>query len=213
LSITVLPQVGCCGRPAISLGLLESAVQKADASAHGLLKCLDGDGVEAILFLEPSCLSAVKDDWLNLKLQTPLSDRRRLAEKSLPVEDFLNRHWDSHPRRPAISGSIAAVVLHAHCHQKALWGETDCAASLRRIASTTVLATGCCGMAGSFGFTADRYDLSMKIAELSLLPAIRGMQPTSTICAPGTSCRHQIHDGVNLRVLHPIEIWAQGVSD
>jgi Fe-S oxidoreductase len=154
----------------------------------------------------------VKDDWLNLKLHTPLSDRKRLAEKSMAVEDFLNRHWESHPRCPAISASIPAVVLHAHCHQKALWGETECAASLRRIASTTVLATGCCGMAGSFGFSADRYDLSMKIAELSLLPAIRGAPPNSTICAPGTSCRHQIHDGVNRRALHPIEIWAQALG-
>jgi FAD/FMN-containing dehydrogenase/Fe-S oxidoreductase len=208
----VLPRVGCCGRPAISMGLLESAVQKADATARGLLKCLDGDRLEAILFLEPSCLSAVKDDWLNLKLQTPLSDRKRLAEKSMPVEDFLNRQWESHPRRPVTGGSIPAIQLHAHCHQKALWGETECAASLRRIASTTVLATGCCGMAGSFGFTVDRYDLSMKIAESSLLPAMRGTQPTPTICAPGTSCRHQIHDGVNLRALHPIEIWAQAVG-
>jgi Fe-S oxidoreductase len=71
-----------------------------------------------------------------------------------------------------------------------------------------VLSTGCCGMAGSFGFTEDRYDLSMRIAEQGVLPAVRA-RPAATVCAPGTSCRHQIHDGAAREALHPVDLLAR----
>jgi Fe-S oxidoreductase len=97
--------------------------------------------------------------------------------------------------------------LHAHCHQKALWGAESSAAILRRYfgAELEVLQTGCCGLAGSFGFTEERYDLSMKIAEQAVLPAVRA-RPDAMVCAPGTSCRHQIHDGAGREALHPVEV-------
>ena len=91
--------------------------------------------------------------------------------------------------------------------------DSACAASLRRIApSVTVLSTGCCGMAGSFGFTADRYSLSMKVGELSLFPAVRAADALSMIAAPGTSCRHQIHDGTDRLAFHPMELWARALE-
>lgn len=207
------PRVGCCGRPMISTGLLASAVANADATIGTLLNCVDQNQADAILFLEPSCLSVIKDDWLQLKLQTPLDARKRLAEKSMMAEDFIHLFWDSHPRRPEKTVGIPDILLHGHCHQKALWGDSTCAESLRRIApSVTVLSTGCCGMAGSFGFTADRYDLSMKVGELSLFPAVRAASGLSIIAAPGTSCRHQIHDGTNRLAFHPMELWARALG-
>jgi len=103
-------------------------------------------------------------------------------------------------------------LLHGHCHQKALWGDETSAALLRRFAGErlTVLPSGCCGMAGSFGFTAEHYDLSMRIGELSVFGPVRQAPPQTIVLAPGTSCRHQIKDGAGRSALHPIQ-WIADV--
>jgi FAD/FMN-containing dehydrogenase/Fe-S oxidoreductase len=200
-----LIDAGCCGRALISTGLLDDAVSTVDATL-GRLLATPGP----ILFLEPSCLSAVKDDWLQLKLRTPLDARRALAARSFLVEDFLDRSWSTHPRRPDFAFS-EPLILHGHCHQKALWGEDTSAAILRRLAGpdrVRTLDAGCCGMAGSFGYAAHRYELSMRIGERALFPAVRATPSAATLVAPGTSCRHQIHDGTGRRALHPVEVLA-----
>ncbi len=206
-----LADAGCCARVKISMGLLAEAIDEADATLARLHPHIDDSGVLAILFLEPSCLSAVRDDWLSLKLRSPISLRRSLAKKAMLVEQFIESSWDSHPHRPGPQPDGPSVLLHAHCHQKSLWGSESSAAALRRAvgARLKVLDTGYCGMAGSFGFTRSRYDLSMKIGELSLFPAVRRADPSSIIVAPGTSCRHQIHDGVGAASLHPIQLLDQ----
>lgn len=204
----VLANAGCCGRAKISTGLLDQAIDEIDATLERLQVLIESEDVQAIVVAEPSCLSAIKDDWLSLRLRTPLDIRRMVSSKSWLVEDFVEKHWETHPRRPQFhSGS--APVLHAHCHQKALWGAESSAALLRRACgSVKVLDTGCCGMAGSFGYTKQRYELSMKIGELTLFPALR-KETQVPVCAPGTSCRHQIHDGVSVHALHPIQLVAQ----
>jgi Fe-S oxidoreductase len=101
------------------------------------------------------------------------------------------------------------VVLHGHCHQKALWGTGRTAALLKRVVlggDVKVLDSGCCGMAGWFGFTSDHYDVSMRIGEMTVLSAVRPMGADTTIVAPGTSCRHQIRDGVGREAVHPVEV-------
>lgn len=207
----ILADAGCCGRAKISLGLLPGAIEEADGTLTRLRPLIEDGSVQAILFAEPSCLSAVKDDWLSLKLRTPVDVRKRLAAKSFLPEDFLNQRWETHPVRPAFRNT-GPVVLHAHCHQKALWGAESSGAMLRRAfgADLKVLDTGCCGMAGSFGYTKDRYDLSMKIGELTLFPAVRGAG--AAIAAPGASCRHQIHDGVAREARHPMELLAAALE-
>lgn len=214
-----LIDAGCCGRAAISMGQLAEASSSIDATLARLNQSALDPRVRAVLVCEPSCLSAIKDDWLQLKLRTPMATRRALAAKSFLVEEFLDRGWNDHPRRPLLrqaSGGVdrfgdpsAPVVLHAHCHQKALWGAASSAGILKRLAGDNlrVLDSGCCGMAGSFGFTKDRFDLSMKIGELSVLPAVRRAVENSpcSIVAPGTSCRHQILDGTGVHAMHPIE--------
>ncbi len=207
-----LLDTGCCQRPAISSGLLDRAIPAADAALARCARALD-DGAAAILFLEPSCLSAVKDDWLSLKLSTPPASRARAAAASYLAEDFSEKQWGRHPRRPPLPDPGALprrALFHAHCHQKALWGADTSAALLRRLLGPRldVLDSTCCGMAGAFGLTADRYDLSMQIGELSVLPAARGCSPRDVFLATGTSCRHQIHDGAHRRALHPIELAA-----
>jgi FAD/FMN-containing dehydrogenase/Fe-S oxidoreductase len=209
-----LADAGCCGRAKVSTGLLEGAIAEADATLERLRPVIEDVGVLGVLFLEPSCLSAVKDDWQSLKLRTPAPVRQALAAKSYLVEDFVDRYWETHPRRPRFRAPNAAVLLHGHCHQKALWGAETSERALRRAAGEKVktLDSGCCGMAGSFGFTRDKYDVSMKIGELTLFPAVRaaaGAEGGACIAAPGTSCRHQIHDGTGVQARHPVEWLAE----
>jgi FAD/FMN-containing dehydrogenase/Fe-S oxidoreductase len=206
----LLPRVGCCGRAMISNGLLADAIATADGTLDDLRPFIEDPNVRAILVAEPSCLSAFKDDWLQLKLRTPREQREKLAGKSWLIEEFIDRFWDDHPRRPEMSPDSAGprVILHGHCHQKALWGDQTSGNALRRFCGdrVTTLDSGCCGMAGSFGYAAQHYDLSMKIGELSVFPPILASAADAIITAPGTSCRHQIHDGAARRALHPIEV-------
>lgn len=206
----VVPKTDCCGRSLISTGLLDEAIASADRVLAQLEPYLNDDQVVAILVAEPSCLSAFKDDYLQLKCRTPRATRQKLADQAMLIEDFIDARWDAHPSRPALPASdeLPPVLLHAHCHQKSLWTAETSARLLRRLCGTklSVLETGCCGMAGAFGFTTDRYDLSMKIGELSLLPIVRNAPADALVVAPGTSCRHQIHDGTGRTAMHPIEL-------
>jgi FAD/FMN-containing dehydrogenase/Fe-S oxidoreductase len=208
-----LADAGCCGRSLISTGLLPEAVEEIEKTLVRLGPIAADPGVEAILVAEPSCLSAIKDDWLDLRMNVPRAVRERVAAKCFMPEEYLGV-------KAGLAGKLKAMleakpeartVLHGHCHQKALWGVETSAKILRELLGDrlTVLDTGCCGMAGSFGYTTDRYDLSMKIGELTLFPAVRKVGNDATVCAPGTSCRHQIHDGTGRTAQHPIEVIAE----
>jgi FAD/FMN-containing dehydrogenase/Fe-S oxidoreductase len=212
---------GCCARPMISLGLLPEAIQTARSTINLLRSHVEpgdgGDAPRAVLFLEPSCLSAVKDDWLALKIPADRALRERLAERSTLVEDFVARFWDDHPVPgdrafdAAQLGEQVQAIFHGHCHQKSLFGSDTSTAALHRLlgpARVRELDSGCCGMAGAFGFARHRFDLSMQIGGLTLLPAAREARPGELIVAPGASCRHQVHDGAGRTALHPVEVLA-----
>ena len=209
----ILAGTTCCGRSLISTGLLDEAIVSADRVVAQLKKYVEDASVAAILVAEPSCLSAFRDDYLQLKCTSSIDLRRQLAEKSFLIEQFIDQNWDKHPTRPALpdQATLPPVVLHGHCHQKSLWTVESSAGLLRRFCGKKlqVLDTGCCGMAGAFGFTTDRYDLSVQIGEMALLPAVRSAPADAIIVAPGTSCRHQILDGAQRESLHPIELVAQ----
>ena len=208
-------------RAMISVGMLPDAIRLIDDEAPRLVARFSSRlsaqwtdhapaSPEAVLFLEPSCLSAVADDWLSLKCATPEPDRRMIAARSFLVEQFLADRWGAHPRQPMFSEHPGAIHLHAHCHQKALWGADSSARFLERCFPGRVrtLDTTCCGLAGSFGYTRDRFGLSMRIGELGVLPAARAMAEGDVLVAPGTSCRHQVKDGAGRRALHPVELVA-----
>ena len=209
-----VPRVECCGRAAISTGLRDEAKTWAEASANRL-SSLDREPV-AVLACEPSCLSAITDEWRAYSglTEEQTRQRERLASMAYLVERFVDELWDEHPRRPAFEPVGGEVVLHGHCHQKALWGAESSASMLRRaFGGVRVLDTGCCGMAGSFGYTQERYGLSMKIGELALFPLVRELGEGDVLVAPGTSCRHQIHDGAQRTALHPVELLADRLRE
>ena len=213
----ILSDVGCCGRSLISTGLLAEARGEIARASDALAELLASTRADAVLVLEPSCASAIRDDWLELLPAGAgaevRSARESLARKTFLVEEFLDASWDAHPRRPEIPKQHDKIVLHGHCHQKALWTSESSGRFLRRIfgKDLSVLDTGCCGMAGSFGYVDRRYDLSMAIGEERLFPAVRAASD-AVVCAPGTSCRHQIHDGTGREALHPVDLAARALG-
>jgi Fe-S oxidoreductase len=206
-----LADAGCCGRSKISLGLLGEASRAIPRTAERLIGWVRDPRVRAVLVLEPSCQSAICDDWLDLRSAAPAGDVQAIVAKTMSVEAFLERGWEEHPRRP-VWPATGDAVYHGHCHAKALVGVDSETAILRRAAGDRVemLDTGCCGMAGAFGYAAHRYDLSMKIGEQVLMPAVRGREEGAAVLAPGTSCRHQIADATGVRAVHPVE-WLAGL--
>jgi FAD/FMN-containing dehydrogenase/Fe-S oxidoreductase len=188
---------GCCGRPLISNGLLAEARAHAAKLVESLFPIASRG--EKILFCEPSCLSAVKED-VPLLLRGELQRQARsVAEASLLFEEFaaeLDLPLRAGPQR---------ILLHGHCHQKSMGLLQSSAALLSRIPSATVvdLDAGCCGMAGSFGYSKKHYDVSTAIANRRLLPAIKTMQAGDVLVAPGTSCRHQVADLAGAAAVHP----------
>ena len=204
-------------RAMMSVGMLEDAVAAADKEVPRLTQAVASTGAEAVLFCEPSVMSAVCDDWLQLRTAASLGERRALADRSRLVEQFLDERWGEHPRSPEFHArGGGAVALHGHCHQKALWGAGSSAGFLQRVFGerVDVLDTTCCGMAGSFGYTRDRFELSVRIGELSVFPAVRevGQRSGGVMVAPGTSCRHQIKDGTGVRAWHPVEVVADTLA-
>lgn len=195
-------------RARISLGLLDDAIRGAERTLDALEPVIDDDSLAGLLIIEPSCLSAVQDDWLSLKFDRPIELRRAFAARSLLPEQFLESRWDEHPHRPSFREPSGRVVLHAHCHQKAMWGAESSAGLLRRVVGDAleVLDAGCCGMAGSFGYDRDRFELSMRIGGQRLFPAARSVGEGDTLLATGTSCRHQVHDGASRIAVHPLTL-------
>ena len=207
VNIERLPGQACCGRPAISKGLLDQAKSMAAANLRGLLA---EEGDWHFLFIEPSCQSAFSDDYPSLVAPEHQSAALRLAERCHSVESFFADKLAERADQLRWRGDGARILLHGHCHQKALWGASDTLKLLRCLPGVDVqeMNTGCCGVAGSFGY--EHYDLSMTIAEDRLLPTIRG-NPDAIIAAPGSSCRAQIHDA-GFAARHPIEIVAAALA-
>lgn len=203
---------GDLARARISVGLLGDAAREIDGWIARLRPFLaHRPDVAGFVVCEPSCLSAIKDEWLSLHTRSGIELRRDLARRSYLPEQFLEMHWDDHPRRPSFRPFGANAVFHAHCHQRALWGAGSSARALARVVGAErVIApeSGCCGMAGSYGFTTDRFDLSMRIAEANVVPTVRRAVADDALLATGTSCRHQILDATGKHARHPIELIA-----
>jgi len=193
-----LAGIPCCGRPFISKGLLDDARALAHDNVQHLRTSLDA-GVP-IVGCEPSCVSALTDDYVDLLRGD--DQARRLAANT----EFIDAHLVRALAIPPLEGSGGDVLLHGHCHQKALAGVGDTRSLLEALPESrvSVVDSGCCGMAGSFGY--EHYDLSMQIGGRVLFPAVTSH--VGTVVAPGFSCRHQIEHGTGRRALHPIELLA-----
>ncbi|HMP40767.1 MAG TPA: FAD-linked oxidase C-terminal domain-containing protein [Roseiflexaceae bacterium] len=196
----------CCGRPLISKGLLSEArtlmLQQLDALAPYAAAGLP------IIGLEPSCILTFRDELGDL-----IDDPRvaQLAAQSVLIDEFLDRELTAgRAALPFRSPGPRQFLLHGHCHQKALIGSHHALALLQRIPQATVreVDSGCCGMAGSFGYEAEHYLISQKIGERMLFPAVRSLPADAEVVAMGTSCRHQIADGTGRQARHLVEILA-----
>ena len=207
----LLPGVTDAGRPALSKGMIDLARTKATQVLAALERYAHTG--TPIVFLEPSDWSAVVDDYAALLPD----DRRRavVARHAFTFEQFiadaaargdLHLRFDATPRQ---------VLLHGHCHQKALGGTV---ATVRMLSlppgyRVTELDTSCCGMAGAFGYEAEHYAVSLKMGELRLLPAVRTAAAATLIVAAGVSCRQQIAHGAGRVALHPAEALRLALVD
>jgi FAD/FMN-containing dehydrogenase/Fe-S oxidoreductase len=198
----LVPHV-CCGRPLISQGLLPEARRLAAANVFALYDAAARG--ESIVFVEPSCLSAIREDMPAL-LRGELQRRAQvISGVSVLFEEFLEREWSAGRAHLRLRQGPTTIQLHPHCHQRSMGLAAPARALLSRIPSATVvdLDAGCCGMAGSFGYTKDHYDVSRAIAERKLLPAARALRSGDTLVAAGTSCRHQVADLAGVQAVHP----------
>lgn len=196
VSVSVV-RPGCCGRPLISQGLLEQARAQAEQIVEALAP-IAARG-EKILFCEPSCLSSVKEDAIGL-LRGELQAKAREVAKACIMFDEYAAGLDLKLRE--VPGKI---LLHGHCHQKSMNMLSASVALLQKIPNAKIhdLDAGCCGMAGSFGYMKDNYEVSKTIAERKLLPAVRQMGPDDVLVATGTSCRHQVLELGDKKAIHP----------
>ncbi|MCL2585964.1 MAG: 4Fe-4S dicluster domain-containing protein, partial [Streptosporangiales bacterium] len=204
---------GCCGRASLSKGLVESARKNAEDMVSRLAGAA-GQGVP-IVAVEPSCLMTLRDEYLSLLPGDPRA--RAVADATrLPEELLLDAIADGRLALPddnPVSGR--RVLFHGHCHQKALAGTGATVSLLRAIpgAEVSEVDAGCCGMAGSFGYEAEHYDLSMRIGGLRLFPAVRAEDAGTLVAATGVSCRQQIAHGTGRDARHPLEIVRDALAD
>src|SRR5216683_1257731 len=181
----------------LSAGLVDQARQEMSR----VLDALAG-GDAPIVGIEPSCLLTLRDE---LGAVVKGLRAKVVAERSLLFEEFLaGEARRGELRLPLRKDGKQQAYLHGHCHQKAMGTMPDVVAALQLLPglSVQVIESSCCGMAGAFGYEKDHYDVSMRMAERSLLPAVRGAPADALIVADGTSCRHQIEDGAGRRAVH-----------
>jgi FAD/FMN-containing dehydrogenase/Fe-S oxidoreductase len=199
---------GCCGRASISKGLLERARAQA-VRMVGRLAPYARRGIP-IVGCEPSCLLTLRDEYLSLLPDDP--DARLVAAHVRPLAELVTDAIDEGSL--TLVGPPCRIVLHGHCHERALLGNEPTIAMLSRIPGADVveLDAGCCGMAGSFGFESEHYELSMKIGAMRLFPMLEAEAPETVIAASGVSCRQQIAHGTRRRARHPIELIHQAMG-
>ncbi|HYZ17105.1 MAG TPA: FAD-linked oxidase C-terminal domain-containing protein, partial [Candidatus Acidoferrum sp.] len=195
----------CCGRTYLNAGQLDDAKREAQRTIDALLPYARR-GVP-IVGLEPSCVLTLRDEFLAL---VPSEDARLVAQHALLFEEFVARELDAGRWAPPLDARARSAVLHGHCHQKAFGAMPAVLRALRAVPGldVTPIESSCCGMAGSFGYEPQHYEISMKMAERSLLPAVRAAKPETLVVADGMSCKHQIAHGTGRHSLHVAEVYA-----
>ena len=203
----IIPKHGESGRAALSKGMLKMAKKMADNNVRALRNVVTEE--IPLVGLEPSAILTFRDEYPELVDESLAQDAQRLAKNALTFEEFIAREIDAKRiRADQFTLETRLIKMHGHCQQKAVSSLVPGkkALSLPKNYTVHLIPSGCCGMAGSFGYEKEHYDLSMQIGELVLLPAVRQQPADVIIAAAGTSCRHQIHDGANRKAKHPAEI-------
>jgi FAD/FMN-containing dehydrogenase/Fe-S oxidoreductase len=199
----------CCGRTYLSVGDVGAAKAEMTRTLEAL-KPFVMSGMP-VLGLEPSCLFSFRDEVLAL---LPGETARAVAAQAMLVEEFIAREVKAGRFAPRLAPVAERAVLHGHCHQKAFGAMSAVQTALGLIPGLKVetIESSCCGMAGAFGYQAETIDVSLRMAELSLLPAVRAAAPDTLVVADGTSCRHQIHDGTGREALHVVRVLAASME-
>jgi len=202
--VTLAQKRHCCGRPAFSQGHLE----KAEILGRCNIETLAGD-TAPVIFLEPSCYSMFAEDYRELKL----AGAGELAARSFLFEEFIEGLLRQEPGALKFDHEHGRIAIHSHCHAKALTDTKTAQQLAARLPNRTVemLDTGCCGMAGAFGMTASKYELSLKIAE-PLMNQVKQQPFGTTFVLSGTSCRHQVRHLANVRIKHMAEVLADALA-
>ncbi|GAB4580741.1 MAG: FAD-binding and (Fe-S)-binding domain-containing protein [Anaerolineales bacterium] len=203
-----LPGHHCCGRPMISKGLVDMARNAAQETVEKLYPYAE-KGIP-IIGLEPSCLLTLRDEYLYLLPGDPRP--AKIAEHAVMFEEFVAKQLEIGDWRLEIEATPGNILLHGHCHQKSLIG-TGSSKQVLTLTGATVaeVDSGCCGMAGSFGYETEHYEVSLKMGERRLLPAVREVD--GLVVAAGASCRAQIAHGTGKRALHPAEVLRRAMKD
>ena len=204
----VLADQVCCGRPMISKGMLERARDHARANVDQLYPYAEA-GVP-IVGCEPSCLLTIRDEYPDLLRD---DKARAVADHAMLIDEFLVKLKGEGRLGLRFKETPERVLLHGHCHQKALVGTEPSLAALRLVPGLQVeeINSGCCGMAGAFGYEREHYDLSMAIGEQKLFPAVRAA-PEARVAITGFSCRHQLQDGTGRRAQHVAEVLREALE-
>ena len=204
----VLENKKCCGRPAVSKGLLEEAKKLAQHNVKILAPYAE-QGIP-IVGCEPSCMAMLRKEYLDF---VPGKSSQKIAEMTMCIDTYLVREIQAGRLALTFDDTHRKVLFHGHCQQKSNFGTVDTLRMFQLIPNCEVVEidSGCCGMAGSFGYEKEHYDLSIELAEISLAPTVREADPGTIICATGTSCRDQIQHTTGRTGYHPIEILAQAL--
>src|SRR5215475_5378931 len=199
----------CCGRTFLAVGLIDEARREAERCVAVFAPLL-ARGI-AIVGLEPSCILGFRDE---IPALVKSEDARFLAANALLLEEFLAWEAEQGTLGLALKPVAKRALLHVHCHQKSFGAMAAVERVLKLVPELSVetVESSCCGMAGAFGYGADTIDVSLKMAELSLLPAVRGADADTLVVADGTSCRHQIKDGSGRQALHVARVLAMSLD-
>jgi Fe-S oxidoreductase len=195
------------GRSFLSKGLLEEARDLARKNVAIFKDLITHE--TPLIGVEPSAILTFRDEYPDLLRGVEKASAQKIGNHTLMIEEFLSKELDAgRIDLTLFKDQRSLIKVHGHCQQKALSTLTHVKKILTRMGNNEVhmIPSGCCGMAGSFGYEKEHYDLSMQIGELVLFPAVRKQPEDVIIAAPGTSCRHQIKDGTGRKALHPVEI-------
>ena len=195
------------GRTWLSKGLVRKAKVIANRNIELFSEIITHN--TPLIGIEPSAILTFRDEYPDLATDENLDAAQKLSKNVYFIDEFIAREIDlGNIQSESFTKLEKSIQLHGHCQQKAVGSLFDSVKvlSLPENYSVSTIPSGCCGMAGSFGYEKEHYDVSMKIGELVLFPTVRKTNLTCTIAAPGTSCRHQIKDGTGVRAMHTVEI-------
>ncbi len=201
------------GRTYLSKGLLRKAQKIANTNVEMLGDVISED--LPLIGIEPSGILSFRDEYRELVREELKIKSEKLAQNSYMIDEYIMREVEKgNISSLNFNTSNRKIILHGHCHQKALasTGPTSDMLSIPENYKVEEIPSGCCGMAGSFGYEKEHYEVSMKVGELTLFPAVREAAEEVIISAPGTSCRHQIKDGTGRTALHPVEVLYEALQ-